>query len=113
MATILLITVPVNATAIMSTAAGLPTAASLVAARKETQFDCALVVPSIVQELAQDPQLLDYCSTHLEHIVYAGGDLPQSVGDIVAAKLRLIKWIWCHRGWSSDCCSLAGSRCPN
>lgn len=73
----------------MPTAAGLPTAAALVAARRQTQFDCALAVPSIVLELAQDPELLHYCSTHLESMMYAGGDLPQPIGDTVAAKLRL------------------------
>ena len=73
----------------MPTAAGLPTAAALVAARKQTQFHTALAVPSIVLELAQDTELLEYCSTNLESMMYAGGDLPQRIGDTVAAKLRL------------------------
>lgn len=55
----------------------LPTAVALVEARKYTPFETALVVPSIVQELAQSPDLLDYCSRHLTHLIYGGGDLPQ------------------------------------
>ncbi|KAJ5721627.1 NRPS-like enzyme [Penicillium malachiteum] len=87
---IVFITMPVMTTLIMPTSAGLPTAAGLVAARKQTPFDNALVVPSIVLELAQDPELLDYCSTHLDHIVYCGGDLPQAIGNTVAAKIPLM-----------------------
>lgn len=81
---------PVNVTLIMPTAAGLPTAASLIAARKQTPFEWATVVPSIIQELAQDLKALEYCSTHLEYLVYAGGDLPQAIGNTVAAKMPLM-----------------------
>lgn len=37
----------------------------------------------------QNPDLLDYCAAHLEAILYIGGDLPQDVGDRVAAKVYL------------------------
>ncbi|KAJ5634499.1 NRPS-like enzyme [Penicillium herquei] len=87
---IIFITIPVNITLIMPTSGGLPTAAGLVAARKQTPFDWALVVPSIVLELAQDPELLEYCTTHVEYIVYCGGDLPQAIGNKVAAKISLM-----------------------
>ncbi|KAJ5717801.1 NRPS-like enzyme [Penicillium malachiteum] len=87
---IVFITMTVNITLIMPTSGGLPTAAGLVAARKQTPFDWALVVPSIVLELAQDPELLEYCTTHVEHIVYCGGDLPQAIGNKVAAKIPLM-----------------------
>ncbi|KAJ5727271.1 NRPS-like enzyme [Penicillium malachiteum] len=87
---VIFVTIPVNITLIMPTSGSLPTAAGLVAARKQTPFDWALVVPSIVLELAQDPELLDYCTTHLEYIVYGGGDLPQAIGNKVAAKIPLM-----------------------
>ncbi|KAJ6103833.1 NRPS-like enzyme [Penicillium sp. IBT 16267x] len=87
---ILFITIPVDVTLIMPTASGPPTAVGLVAARKQTPFEWAVVVPSIVLELAQDPELLDYCSTHLEYIIYCGGDLPQAIGNTVAAKVQLM-----------------------
>ncbi|KAJ5703224.1 acetyl-CoA synthetase-like protein [Penicillium malachiteum] len=89
LASILFIPLPANQTVIMPTAVGLPTAAAMVAARKQTQFHTALAVPSIVAELAQYPELLDYCSANMESLMYAGGDLPQQIGDTVAAKLRL------------------------
>ncbi|PYH90761.1 acetyl-CoA synthetase-like protein, partial [Aspergillus ellipticus CBS 707.79] len=69
---------------------GVPTAASMVAAHKQSPFSFAMVAPSVVQELAQNPELLDYCSTHLDYIMYCGGDVPQPIGDIVASKLRLV-----------------------
>lgn len=81
---------PADVTLIMPTASGLPTAVGLVAARKQTPFDWAIVVPSIVLELAQDPELLEFCSTHLEYIIYCGGDLPQAIGNKVAAKVELM-----------------------
>ncbi|KAJ6028558.1 NRPS-like enzyme [Penicillium herquei] len=87
---IIFVAMPVNTTLILPTSGGLPTAAALVAARKQTPFDNALVVPSIVLELAQDPELLDYCTTHLDYIVYCGGDLPQPIGNKVAARIPLM-----------------------
>lgn len=57
---------------------------------KRTSADVALLVPSIVQDLAQNPKLLDYCSKHLRAIIYAGGDLPQMLGDVVASKIKLL-----------------------
>lgn len=81
---------PAGVTLIMPTAAGLPTAEGLVAARKQTPFEWTILVPSVVLELAQDPQLLEYCASNLEYIVYCGGDLPQAIGNTVAAKVELM-----------------------
>lgn len=50
------------------------------------------MVPSIVAELSQSPELLDYCSNNLQLILYIGGDLPEAVGDRVASKIRLRCW---------------------
>ncbi|KAI0203260.1 putative NRPS-like enzyme [Astrocystis sublimbata] len=68
------------------------TAHGVVETLKKTPADVAVMVPSIVAELAQHPDLLDYCASHLEFILYIGGDLPQAVGDIVAFKVRLHCW---------------------
>jgi aryl carrier-like protein len=46
-------------------------------------------VPSVVAELAQDPELLDFCAARLEMVLYIGGALPQAIGDRVAAKVQL------------------------
>ncbi|KAJ5613630.1 NRPS-like enzyme [Penicillium herquei] len=90
LATMLVIGPPLNQTAIMPTAVGLPSADAIMVARKQTYFDSAFVVPSIVSELSQSPEMLDYFSTNLEYLYYAGGDLPQSIGDTVAARLPLM-----------------------
>lgn len=37
--------------------------------------------------------MLDYCATYLESILYIGGDLPQDLGDRVAAKIYL-RCLW-------------------
>ncbi|KAI0020288.1 putative NRPS-like enzyme [Xylariomycetidae sp. FL0641] len=55
------------------------TGEGVVEALKQTPADVAIL----------SPELLDYCSENLELILYIGGDLPQAVGDRVAAKVPL------------------------
>ena len=68
----------------------IPSAEGLFQGLKKTPADIAFIVPSIFQELSLMPDLLEYCSKNLEMIVFAGGDIPQSVGDIVASKVKLV-----------------------
>ena len=68
----------------------LPSGQGLVEGLRKTSAEIAFIVPSIVQDLAQDPALLDYCANVLELMLYCGGDLPQAIGDVVASKLRLV-----------------------
>ena len=69
--------------------AAITTTEGLVEALNRTPAEIAFLIPSIVQGLAQDSSLLKYCSKHLEAILYCGGDLPKSIGDTVASKIRL------------------------
>ena len=68
----------------------LPSGEGLIEGLKKASADIAFIVPSIVQDLAQDPTLLEYCAEKLEAIIYCGGDLPQAIGDIVASRIRLV-----------------------
>ena len=68
----------------------LPSGKSLVEGLKKAPADVAIIVPSIVQDLAQDPELLKYCSRNLSTILYCGGDLPLEIGNTVASKIRLL-----------------------
>jgi thioester reductase-like protein len=72
------------------------TAEGVVQALKKAPAEVAFLVPSIAADLSQNPELLEYCSQNLEVILYAGGDLPQVVGDKIAAKVP----IRCHFGAS-------------
>ena len=74
---------------IAPTSGAIASAEGLVEGLKKTPADIAFIVPSIVQELSQNSELLDYCSKNLEAIIYCGGDLPESVGNIVASKIKL------------------------
>ncbi|KAI1175095.1 putative NRPS-like enzyme [Nemania sp. FL0916] len=85
--------IPYGNVVVAPVAAAIPTAQAVVDALKQAPADVAILVPSVVAELAQNPDLLDYCATHLETIMYIGGDLPQSVGDLVAAKVYL-RCLW-------------------
>jgi len=58
-----------------------------VSALKVAPAEVAFLVPSIAADLAHSPPLLEYCSQHLQLILYAGGDLPQAVGDKIATKV--------------------------
>lgn len=78
-------------TIMISPTSGMITSAEgMVRGSKKTPADVAIVVPSIIQELSQSPDLLDYCARNLEFIIYCGGDLPQAVGDTIASKIRLL-----------------------
>lgn len=81
--------IPFGNVMISPATATVATAHGVVEALKRAPADIALLAPSIVAELAQSPELLDYCAQHLERIIYIGGDLPQALGDLVAAKLPL------------------------
>jgi thioester reductase-like protein len=85
----LLFGIPFGNTMIAPATATVATAHGVVEALKRSPADIALLVPSIVAELADNPELLDYCAKHLERIIYIGGDLPQALGDRVAAKAPL------------------------
>ncbi|KAI1748685.1 putative NRPS-like enzyme [Xylaria castorea] len=81
-----------NITVIPSTTGAIVTAHGVVDALKKAPAHVAVMVPSIVAELAQNPELLDYCAKNLQLILYIGGDLPQAVGDIVASRIPLRCW---------------------
>ncbi|KAI0188770.1 putative NRPS-like enzyme [Xylaria flabelliformis] len=78
-----------NITVVPAAAGAIVTADALVHALRHTPADVAILVPSVIAELAQSPDLLDFCAANLELIINIGGDLPQAIGDRVAAKIRL------------------------
>lgn len=82
------------------------TAQGLLEALEQTPAEVAFLVPSVVVELALDPALLARCAKHLELILYAGGDLPQALGDRVAAVIPLRCW------WGASECGLPHQLIP-
>lgn len=84
--------IPAGCIPIAPAAVGIVTAHGLVEALKHTPADVAVLVPSVVADLAQNPEQLDICAKHLSLILYIGGDLPQAIGDIVARKIPLRCW---------------------
>ncbi|PQE22305.1 NRPS-like enzyme protein [Rutstroemia sp. NJR-2017a WRK4] len=85
--------IPYGNVVIAPVAAAIPTAQGVVNALKLSPADVAILVPSVVAELAHNPELLDYCAANLQTIIYIGGDLPQDLGDRVAAKVYL-RCLW-------------------
>lgn len=84
--------IPAGCIPIAPAAVGIVTAHGLVEALKHTPADVAVLVPSVVADLAQNPEQLDICAKQLSLILYIGGDLPQAIGDIVARKIPLRCW---------------------
>lgn len=82
--------VPFGTTVIAPVSAAIPSAEGLVETLKQTPVDIAFLVPSIVQELGSNQELLDFCAQRLKAIIYCGGDLPKEIGDKVASKIRLL-----------------------
>ncbi|CAD6582894.1 MAG: hypothetical protein ASARMPRED_001098 [Alectoria sarmentosa] len=82
--------VPFGTVMIAPTSGSILSGEGLVESLQQTPADVAFLVPSIVQDLAQNLELLDYCSKHLKAIIYCGGDLPQIIGDVVASRIRLL-----------------------
>lgn len=85
--------IPFGNISIAPAATGIVTAQGLVEALKQTPADVALLVPSVVAELAQNPDLLEICAQYLKLILYIGGDLPVAIGDKVATKIPL-RCLW-------------------
>ena len=82
--------IPFGTVMIAPTSGAIPSGEGLVEGLKKAPADVAFLVPSIVQDLAQSPHLLECCSKNLEAIIYCGGDLPQAIGDTVASKITLL-----------------------
>lgn len=82
--------IPFGTTMVAPISGTIPSGEGLVAGLRKTTADVAIIVPSIVQDLATNPHLLEYCAQHLDAVLYCGGDLPQSIGDIVASKIKLV-----------------------
>ncbi|KAI0396543.1 acetyl-CoA synthetase-like protein [Xylariaceae sp. FL0594] len=79
--------IPFGNISIAPAATGIVTAQGLLEALRQTPADVAFLVPSVVAELAQDPDILEECSKHIKQIVYIGGDLPEAIGNKVATKI--------------------------
>lgn len=84
--------IPAGCIPIAPAAVGIVTAHGLVEALRHTPADVAVLVPSVVADLAQNPEQLAICAEHLSLILYIGGDLPQAIGDIVARQIPLRCW---------------------
>ncbi|EDN98129.1 hypothetical protein SS1G_12986 [Sclerotinia sclerotiorum 1980 UF-70] len=85
--------IPYGNVVIATVASPIPTVQGVVDALKQSPADVAILVPSVVAELAHNEELLDYCAINLKTIIYIGGDLPQDLGDRVASRIYL-RCLW-------------------
>ncbi|CAG8951052.1 hypothetical protein HYFRA_00006450, partial [Hymenoscyphus fraxineus] len=71
-------------------ASAIPSAKVLADGLRQTTADAALIAPPTAVDLAKDPELLDFVSSRLDTIIFAGGDLPQPFGEAISKKMRLV-----------------------
>lgn len=81
--------VPSKLTFVVPISASLPTATSFIEAVKHTDLKSAVLPPFILNDLAHNEEMLEFCSQHLELLLYGGGDLPQPIGEKIAKSIRL------------------------
>ncbi|RDL33844.1 uncharacterized protein BP5553_08212 [Venustampulla echinocandica] len=70
----------------------IPSANPLLETLKITEADLAFVVPGVIEEMSQSPDLLADISSRIPLIAYSGGEVPQGYGDIVSRKVPLINF---------------------
>ena len=70
--------------------AQVPTTESLIQGLQRTSADAAFTVPSIITTLAREPQKLDIVRRQVRVLIYCGGTIPEELGNIVNARIRLL-----------------------
>lgn len=71
-------------------ASAIPSAKVLADGLKHTIADAALIAPPTAVDLAKDAETLDFVSSRLDTMIFAGGDLPQPFGEAISKKMRLV-----------------------
>jgi thioester reductase-like protein/aryl carrier-like protein len=74
---------------VLPTSGSIPSVGGMVEALKKTTVNIAFIPPSIIADLGQSPELLDFCADRLQSIMYVGGDLPKVLGDRVASRIPI------------------------
>lgn len=59
---------------------------------KHSKADAAILVPPYMEQIAQNPAMLDFITSNLETVVYGGGDISRAAGDTIANKTRLFNF---------------------
>lgn len=78
-----------NQTVIIFPLSGVAASAQvLIDGLKYTTADAALLVPFMVAEIAKNLAHLDFVSRNLERIFYGGGDVSQTVGDMLVSEVK-------------------------
>ncbi|MCJ1463039.1 hypothetical protein MMC07_001643 [Pseudocyphellaria aurata] len=78
-----------NQTVIILPLSGVEASAQvLVDGLKHTRADIAMLTPTMVEEIARNPALLDFVSRNLDTIFYGGGTVSKEAGDVLMNKVK-------------------------
>ena len=77
---------------ILPLAGALPSAQLISDALKHTKADAAILAPPYVEQIAQNPAMLDIITSNLETAAYGGGDVSQAAGEMITAKMQLFSF---------------------
>jgi hypothetical protein len=59
---------------------------------KHNKADAAFLAPHHVEQISQNPAMLDFIKSNLDTVVYGGGDVSQPAGDMVTTKVQLFNF---------------------
>ncbi|KAL3492079.1 putative NRPS-like enzyme [Aspergillus germanicus] len=84
-----------------------PSADSFIEAIRHGTFTWAYLLPVILDGLSKDPDGLELVATKLRFLIYTGGSLPESIGELVSSRISTFNAIG-----SSECGPLPQFRLP-
>ena len=77
---------------ILPIAGALPSAQLVTDALKHNKADAPILAPPYMEQMAQNPAMLDFITSNLDTITYGGGDISQAAGDTITTKVRLFNF---------------------
>lgn len=82
-----------NQTTVITPLAGvIPSAQSVVDGLKQARAAALFLAPPFLEQIAKTPDMLDFITSNVDVVTYAGGDVSQWSGDALASKVKLFNF---------------------
>ena len=83
----------VNQTTVITALAGaVPSAQLVVDGLKHVQADSVILVPPYMEQVAKNPEMLNFITNNVKTVAYGGGDISELAGDAFASRCRLFNF---------------------
>ena len=82
-----------NQTVIVTPLAGvMPSAQTIVEGLRHTKADSMALAPPFLEQIASNPEMLDFVGREVDSVVYGGGSVSQLAGDALAFRVKLFNF---------------------